>query len=76
MTPEEIKAICVERLGRWTSRLTEHHATPMVLVGVGHDHKKGQVVVLTTEQMSDQEVIAFLKGVLLKLALGPSISRN
>lgn len=60
MTPDDIKAICVQRLGSWTSRLTEQHATPMVLVGVGHDHKSGQVVVLTTEEMSQQDIVAFL----------------
>ena len=67
MTPEEIKAICIQRLGSWTSRLTENHATPVVLVGVGHDHKGGQVVICTAEEMSRKDIIAFLAVTVNKL---------
>lgn len=60
MTDEEIKTICVQRLGSWTSRLTGEHATPVLLVGIGHDHKGGQVVICTTEEMGQKDIIAFL----------------
>lgn len=68
MTPEDIKAIIAERLGRWAAHLAREHSTPVVLVGVGHDHKRGQTLVLTTEQMTDNEVMLFLAGALRDLA--------
>ena len=64
----EINAICDERLGRWTQRLVGEHATPVLLVGVGHDHKEGAVVLCTLEDMSDVELLLFLRGAAHNLA--------
>jgi len=61
---EEIEAICKERLGNWQGRLVNEHSTPVLLLGVGHDHKMGQVVLCTTEDMSDLEIINFVQGTL------------
>jgi hypothetical protein len=64
---KEIESICQERLGRWTKRLVEEHSTPVVLVAVGHDHKKGQLTICTTEEMTDPEIKLFLEGALSRL---------
>lgn len=62
MTEKRIREITKERLHRWTERLVEQHSTPFVLVGVGHDHNIGQVVVLTCEEATDEQIIATLRG--------------
>ncbi|GAI81422.1 unnamed protein product, partial [marine sediment metagenome] len=45
----EIETIGKERLDKWQQRLIDEHATPVILVGVGHDHRSGQVVVYIPE---------------------------
>jgi len=67
MDSGEVKAICDERLGRWTDRLVGEHSTPVLLVGVGHDHKNGSLVLCTLEDMSDIELLLFLRGAVHKL---------
>jgi hypothetical protein len=57
-----VKAINDERLGRWKVKLIRQHATPIFLLGVGHDHKNGQLVILCTEDRTDQELLLFLEG--------------
>lgn len=56
------KAINKERLGRWEVQLNRKHATPLLILGVGHDHNEGDLVILTTEGRSDVEVLLFLEG--------------
>jgi hypothetical protein len=65
--PVNVRKINHERLGRWEKRLNENHSTPVVLVGVGHDQVKGRVMVLTTEERTDEEVILFLREALRQL---------
>ena len=67
MNSGEVKAICNERLGRWTDRLVGEHATPVLLVGVGHDYKKGALVLCTLEDLDDVELLLFLRGAVHKL---------
>lgn len=59
MVPTE--QITEDRLGRWTKRLSDAHATPVVLVALGHDHNKGLPVVCTTEDIGNQELSALLR---------------
>jgi hypothetical protein len=62
MTPDKIAEINADRLDRWTKRLLSSHATALVMVGVGHDHKKGQLVLCTTEDgPSNEELAGFLR---------------
>lgn len=61
MKREQINKINVERLTRWKDRLNEQHATPVILLGVGHDHKVGQCVILATEERTDAEILLFLR---------------
>lgn len=64
MNDEEIRAICTKRLGRWQQALEHEHATPLVLIGVGHDDKKGQLVISITQEMPLADIILFLEGAL------------
>ena len=64
LTPEQIEAICQELLGSWTKRLVGEHSTPVLLLGAGHDDKSGQLVICTTEEMSNDEIMDFLAGAL------------
>jgi len=59
VTHDEVRLVIVERLHRWGERLADGHATPVVLVGVGHDHASGQILVVTLEEHEIRaEVIA------------------
>ncbi len=62
MESDEVKAICEERLGSWTQRLVDQHATPCFLLGIGHDHKSGVLLLCTLEDMSDTELLLFLRA--------------
>jgi hypothetical protein len=65
--PVNVKKINAERLAGWEKRLNEHHSTPIVLVGVGHDHVNARIFILCTEDRTDDEVILFLKETLRQL---------
>ena len=54
MVPTE--QITDERLDRWKKRLSESHATPIALIGIGHDHVSGQRVLCTVEHISTEEL--------------------
>lgn len=56
-----VSKITHERLGRWEKRLVSSHATPALLLGIGHDHVSGQIVLCVTEEKTDAEIIAFLQ---------------
>ena len=73
MNAAEIEAIGRERLEGWRNRLVNEHSTPILLVGVGHDHKKGQVTLCVPEEMSDEEIKYFLMGALNMLRAGRTI---
>ena len=64
MDPIEIEAICRDRLGRWTKGLVEQHATPILLVGIGHDQQEGKIVICTVGEITDNEIILLLQGAL------------
>jgi hypothetical protein len=61
MNTEEITK---ERLARWAVRLESQHATPLVLVGIGHDHVSGNLVVCLPEDVGNPIVIALLLRVI------------
>jgi hypothetical protein len=65
--PVNVRKINHERLGRWEKRLNENHSTPVILVCVGHDQVKGRIMLLTTEERTDEEVIVFLREALRQL---------
>ena len=64
------ESITKGRLKGWARRLAQEHATPIVLVGVGHDEKQGQLVVLTVEDMDDEMLAGSLAFALEQLKPG------
>lgn len=60
MDSDKIEEICCERLQRWTFKLLSEHSTPAILIGIGHDHKSGQITVCVPENFTDFEI----KGIL------------
>jgi len=62
--PVPTDEITRERLERWSQKLEKEHATPMCLVGVGHDQKSGQLVVCLPDgpQMTNQLVANILRA--------------
>jgi hypothetical protein len=68
MNQVEIEKICRDRLDRWIQNLVKEHATPVVLVGVGHDDQSGKVVICTTEEMSQEDIGLFLVGAIKELS--------
>jgi len=70
VTAEEIRAVCQDRLaGRWTEKLVAEHATPVVLVGVGHDARKGTLVICAVEEPSvtNRVIAGFLRDAAIQL---------
>jgi len=56
-----VKHINDERLGRWKTKMVRQHSTPVLLLGVGHDHKSSELLLLVTDERTDEEIEAFLK---------------
>jgi len=69
MTADEVREIVLDRLARWAPLLSNAHATPVVLVGVGHDHARGEIQVVTVddEQMRAEVIAGFLLSAVDKL---------
>jgi hypothetical protein len=61
MVPTE--AITEERLARWKKRLAESHATPVALIGIGHDHVSRQRVLCTVEDIPLDQLRELLLGI-------------
>lgn len=55
------------RLGSWTDKLNIHDSTAQVLVGVGIGSVQGRLIVLCTEDLSNDRVILFLEGAIREL---------
>jgi len=67
MQRSQINKINVDRLTSWKNRLNEQHSTPMMLVGVGHDHKSGELMILVTEERTDYEILLLMREALRML---------
>jgi hypothetical protein len=64
-----VAQIVDDRLARWAIRMKESHATPVMLVGIGHDHVSGQIVLCTLdeEEFDIEKLKAFLRYALAEL---------
>ena len=65
-TPEglvDVQAITSARLADWGVDCVRAHATPILLLGVGHDHANGELHLVTLEDktMDRATIVAFLK---------------
>jgi len=67
MTEDTIRTITTGRLSGWADKLVSDHATPALLIGFGHDHRSGDVVLCCVEDLSDEDVRDLLRGLLRKL---------
>lgn len=61
MRREEIRDICNERLSGWVQRAVQIHATPMLLITVGHDHNSGELHVFVPEDTPTDLIRAALE---------------
>lgn len=60
MDTQQVREITTERLADWRNALVRNHATPVALIGVGHDHNSGELHLCITEDMP----VAVLQGFL------------
>ncbi len=68
MSTEQIQKINSERLAGWSKKFSAAHATPVALIGVGHDHKAGEIHLCICENgPTNQEIAAFLRGAAAQL---------
>lgn len=63
MDRTRVRSIVEERLTAWGVILVENHATPLVVIGVGHDHRSGEIQLCRPEGdlMADDELILLLE---------------
>jgi hypothetical protein len=52
--------ITAERLDSWRKLLKEGNATPILLIGVGHEHRSGELHVVVPEGVEDDLLIGAL----------------
>lgn len=69
MNNSKIQEISCERLQRWTFKLFSEHSTPAILIGIGHDHKSGQITVCVPENFSNDDIINILELAILRLEI-------
>ena len=62
-----VEQITPELLKRWGKRLIALHATPLLIVAIGHDHVSGELTVLTCEDMCDRDLCTIFRGALAAL---------
>lgn len=67
MDSDKIEEITCDRLQKWAFKLLSEHSTPVILIGIGHDHKSGQITVCVPENFTDFEYIGILKAALIQL---------
>lgn len=70
MKRKEIVAISTERVGRWVAKAVTRHHTPILMVSCGHDHAAGDVLISTCDDVTDEQLIHMLRGVLARLEAG------
>jgi hypothetical protein len=68
MTEEAIVDVICDRFSRWAKRLQSSHATPLFLLGIGHDHVSGRPVVCIPEGLpSERDLFRLLRKVIDEL---------
>ncbi len=66
MDQETIRLICETRLEGWGRKLVSDMATPLILIGIGHEEMSGTLVLCTVEDtmMRNELLVAFLRKVI------------
>jgi hypothetical protein len=67
MTKSEIRKISSARLADWLEVMVADHATPVVLVGVGHDKKVGCTSICVPEDLGEADILVYLKAIVGKM---------
>lgn len=60
MDSQSVRQICQERLGIWTEDLVADHATPVLVLGIGHDHARGKMSLCVPEGTDDERIFELL----------------
>lgn len=60
MTPEECDRIINERLARWLDLMSQSNATPLILIGIGHDAACGDLVLCIPEDVAPADACSLL----------------
>lgn len=63
-----VEFINLHRMRSWTAKLIAAHATPVLLLGVGHDHNSGKITLVVTEDLTSAELRAFLMAALVEIS--------
>jgi hypothetical protein len=66
--PTNTNAITQERLDAWQELLDIQHATPIMLLAVGHDSRAGEVHVCVPDDLTSAAVRSLLVAALQELA--------
>jgi hypothetical protein len=64
---KDIAEINESRMASWVSVINKHTATAHILVAVGGGDNLGQLVVMTTQDLSKEHLIIFLHGAIDKI---------
>lgn len=64
----ETEQITNDRLNKWKRRLAQSHATPLLLVGVGHDWNIGKLVLCTLDEQEIGNDV--MRAILLEVLAG------
>ena len=67
------RQITTERLRSWSERLAEHNATPVVLIGVGHEHNSGEVILCIPAGPTDDQIVMAIVFALQQIRDRPGI---
>ncbi len=65
-----------KRLAGWERRLSESHATPLVMIGVSHDQKSGQIVLCLPEGVDDELLVSSLRYALGAIESGAQVPQH
>lgn len=69
----ETERITRKRLDEWATDLEKHHGTPVLMIGVGHDHTSGEVHIYVPKNSSGAFLEALLEGVLERIRAGKNL---
>lgn len=61
-------AITAERLEVWRRELAGQHATPLLLMGVGHNEKSGQITICTLRDVDADTLLALLRDAIYRIS--------
>jgi len=56
----DVEKINNDRLKSWRDKLNAAHATPIIILGIGHDHVEGKTMLIAVENLTDEQIKDFL----------------